>query len=226
MALATEVHDKTRAGMKTTKRKAGPGRKPAGTIRSKISNFSTRITAETRQALETEARAAGQSVSQIAEQFLRLGIRTKRDRERPDAIRALCYVVAELSELLCNFKAADGKPAFDWRTSPFMFEALRLAIQKFMDQIKPAGDARSPIEDEPGLANSTLWGPYDTPDARAGWAVMILWHNLQSIKAERLTADMFSIPLPLDALTDMERTAYSMARAREDLQIEFRRNRP
>jgi hypothetical protein len=169
-----------------------------------------------------EARAGGQSVSQVAEQLLRLGIKTKRERERPDAMRALCYIVAELSELVCNFKAADGKPVFDWRTNPFMFEAFGLAIQKFMDVIKPAGDIRSPREDEPGLANSTIWGPYDTPHARAEWAVMILWHNLQSVEPERLKADMFSVPLSIDALTDMERTAYGMARAREDLQIAFR----
>src|SRR5215510_192595 len=100
--------------MKAGKRKAGPGRKPAGTIRSKVSNFSTRITAETRVALEIEARATEQSVSQVAEQLLRLGIKTKRERERPDALRAFCYLVAELGELICNYKKADGKPVFDW----------------------------------------------------------------------------------------------------------------
>jgi hypothetical protein len=213
--------------MKAGKRKAGPGRKPAGTIRSKVSNFSTRITAETRVALETEARATEQSVSQVAEQLLRLGIKTKRERERPDALRAFCYLVAELAELICNFKEADGKPAFDWRTTPFTFEAFRLAIQKLMDAIKPSGEIRSPTEDEPTLANSLMWaGPYNSPEARAEWATMILWHNLQSAEPGRLTQEMFSPRVTVDELTEIERVAYSMARARHDLQIEFRRSRP
>ena len=38
------------------KRAPGGGRKPAGDIHGKSSTLSTRITAETRQALETEAR--------------------------------------------------------------------------------------------------------------------------------------------------------------------------
>ena len=213
--------------MKAGKRKAGPGRKPAGTIRSKVSNFSTRITAETRVALETEARAKEQSVSQVAEQLLRLGIKTKRERERPDALRAFCYLVAELAELICNFKKADGKPVFDWRTTPFTFEAFRLAIQKLMDAIKPSGEIRSPTEDESTLANSLMWaGPYNSPEARAEWATMILWHNLQSAEPGRLTQEMFSPRVTVDELTEIERVAYSMARARHDLQIEFRRSRP
>jgi len=212
--------------MKAGKRKAGPGRKPAGTIRSKVSNFSTRITAETRVALETEARATEQSVSQVAEQLLRLGIKTKRERERPDALRAFCYLVAELAELICNFKEADGNPVFDWRTTPFTFEAFRLAIQKLMDAIKPSGEIRSPTEDEPTLANSLISGPYDSPQARAEWATTILWYNLQSLEPGRLRQEMFSIPITADELTEFEREAYSMARARRDLQIEFRRRRP
>jgi hypothetical protein len=180
-------------------------------------------------ALEAEARATGQSVSQVAEQLLRLGIKTKRERERPDAIRAFCYLVEKLAELVCSFKGADGKPAFDWRANRFAFETLRLAIQKLMDEIKPSGDIQSPIEDEPALATSTVWGPHDAPQARAEWAVMILWHNLQSAEPELLRQqEICGVPVtafPESAITALERTAYSMARAREDLQIEFRRSR-
>ena len=68
-------------------------------------------------------------------------------------------------------------------------------------------------------AKITIGGPYDTPQARADWAAMILWHNLQTLKAEPLAPDMFGVPPALDMKTDMERTAYNMARAREDLQI-------
>jgi hypothetical protein len=202
----------------TNKRKRAPGggRKPAGDIHGKNAAFSTRITAETRMALETEAKAVRQSISQVAERLLVLGLKVKREHKRDDPMRALCYIVAELAELICNFKNPDGKPAFSWRTNPFMFETLKLAIQKFMDTIKPTGDVRSPIEDEPALTNSTLWGPHDTPQARADWTVMILWHILQTAKPMS-ARQIFGFDLTLEAASDIERTAYSMARARAAL---------
>src|SRR4051794_22702873 len=105
---------------KTGKHKAGPGRPPAGPIRGKMSNFSTRITAETRAALETEARAT--NLSQAAEQLLRLGLAVKRERLRGDPTRALCYLIAELAETICP----RGIPALEWQANPFMFEAFKL----------------------------------------------------------------------------------------------------
>ena len=55
------------------KRAPGGGRKPAGPISGKLSIFSTRITHETRVALEAEAGMTGQSISQVAEQLINLG---------------------------------------------------------------------------------------------------------------------------------------------------------
>jgi hypothetical protein len=200
------------------RRKPGPGRKPAGPLRGKSSNFSTRITQETRQALETEAQGADQSVSQVAEQFLRLGIATKRERERPNAIRALGYIVAELAEVICRGKKDD------WRTNPFLFETLGLAIQKFLDVIRPAGEIQPLASEqaERSKLNSIVGGPLDSPQARADWAVAALLNVMRQSKAEPFKAEMFpGIPLPADVLTEMERTSYGMVRARADLQIDF-----
>jgi hypothetical protein len=202
--------------MKARKRKPGAGRKSAGPFKGQFSNFSTRIQIETRQALEAEAEAAGQSVSQMAQRLLWLGIKEKRKRERPDAVQALCYIIAELAELVCNLK----KPEEDWRTNPFMFEAFSVAIQKFMDAIRPSGEMRPPAREE-----APFGGPLDTPDARAEWAVTVLWRFLQAAKPEPVTADMFNVALPLDWLTEMERDAFGMAKAREALQIDIARTR-
>jgi hypothetical protein len=90
-----------------------------------------------------------------------------------------------------------------------------------MDTLKPVGEIRSPAED-PAVANTLAAGSYGSPQARAEWAIVILWHNLQTVKPKRLTQEMFSIPFMADELAEMERTAYSMAQARDDLQIEFR----
>src|SRR5262245_39915466 len=51
----------------TRKRAAGGGRKPKGHIKGKFATFSTRITPETRAALEREAARNGRSLSQESE---------------------------------------------------------------------------------------------------------------------------------------------------------------
>jgi hypothetical protein len=116
----------------------------------------------------------------------------------------------------CGFKGEDGKPAFDWLTNPFMFQTLRMAIPKFMDTIAPTGDVRSPAEYEPALANSTIWGPHATPEARANYAVMVLSHNLRH--AQPLSAEKaLGFDMPLRMKIDIERTLNSMHQAREAL---------
>ena len=80
------------------KRAPGAGRKPAGPISGKLSNFSTRITNETRIALEAQAGASGQSISQVAERMIRLGLETVAERERSNPTQALAFFIAELAE--------------------------------------------------------------------------------------------------------------------------------
>ena len=199
------------------KRAPGGGRKPAGDIHGKSSTLSTRITAETRQALETEAAASNRSISQVAEWLMKSALREKRARERPDPVRALCYVVAELSGLICNMKGKDGKPAFDWRTDPFMFRAYQLAIQGFMDTIAPSGDVVSPAVAQPVLATSTLWGPHDSPEKRAEWAVTVLTALYQTARGDAKVSDVLGFHVPADMETAMARDLYGLADARADL---------
>ena len=199
------------------KRAPGGGRKPSGDIHGKSSTLSTRITAETRRALETERKATGLSISQIAERLMMVGLREKRARERNDPVRALCYIVAELSGLICNMKSEDGKPAFDWRTDPFMFRAYQLAIQGFMDTIAPPGDVVSPAVAQPVLATSTFWGPHDSPEKRAEWAVTVLTALYQTSRGDAKASDVLGFNVPADMETAMERDLYGMAQARAAL---------
>jgi hypothetical protein len=72
-----------------------------------------------------------------------------------------------------------------------MFQAFKLSIQKFMDNIARSSDVRSPAEDEPDLANSTAWGPHHTPEERAEHgATMIthLLHRAEPVAAAKPTA--------------------------------------
>jgi hypothetical protein len=177
--------------MKARKRAPGGGRKPKGRISGKSATLSTRITPGIRQALESE-RGGQQSISQFAEEMIELGLIEKRRRDRPDSIRGFCHIIAKLATETCAFKGADGKPAFDWLTNPFMFQTFKLSIQKFMDGITPAGEMRAPAEDEPILANSTVWGPHNTPEERAdhvATAISRELHRALPVAAAKLTAD-------------------------------------
>ncbi len=200
------------------KRAKGGGAKPKGDIHGKSATLSTRITPETRQALEREARASHRqsSISQVAERLIMAGLREKRAKDRDDPVRALCYVVAELADLVCNLKGEDGKPVLDWRTDPFTFQTYKLAIQGFMDEIAPAGEVVSPAVAHPVLASSTLYGPQVSPEKRAEWAVIVTTAHYQTAKAKK-ASDVLGFDVPTDMATAMERDLYGMAQARDAL---------
>jgi hypothetical protein len=109
------------------KRAPGAGRPPAGPISGKLSNFSTRITHETRVALEAEAGRTGQSISQVAERMISLGLTTKREREKSSPTQALSFMIAELAEESNDEARIHGKK-FRWHTDRLVFDALANAI--------------------------------------------------------------------------------------------------
>src|SRR6516164_1635781 len=108
------------------KRAPGGGRKPAGPISGKLSNFSTRITHETRVGLEAEAAISGQSISQVAEQMIALGLATKREREQSSPIQAIGFLVGQLAD---SCSALFGDKEFSWNTDAFAFD-VRLLFER------------------------------------------------------------------------------------------------
>lgn len=120
------------------KRKDGAGRKPSGPITNKRENFSTRITAETREALEVEMAASGHSLSQVAERMLTLGLASHLDRRHDDPLRAFSFLAGKLA-LCCQGVRRDGTWC-DWNTDPSVFEAFRLAVIALLDHVRPIGE--------------------------------------------------------------------------------------
>jgi hypothetical protein len=170
-------------------KRAGAGRKPkkpgsAPAPGSKTANFSTRITPEIRAAIEAEARQEGLNVSQMAALLLKVGIDARRDAVRNDPTRALCYLLGELAEIVAPDQLSTDKFVFDWRTDPFLFEALKLSFVRFMDAIRPIGDAISPMERDPRLQGTTAWGSLDSPAARADDAARVLLHNFHMARKQ------------------------------------------
>jgi predicted HicB family RNase H-like nuclease len=67
----------------TAKRAPGGGRKPQGEFKGKASMLCTRITPETRMALEMAAKESGRSLSQEVEIRLEYSFRRKTLRWKP-----------------------------------------------------------------------------------------------------------------------------------------------
>ena len=144
------------------KRKPGGGRKPKGSIRAKSEVFTTRITPETREALEREAKLSGQSVSQAAERLLILGMETRRQRQNYRSLRALCFLIKQLAKMAGGSQWSDinhagetrwhrksvEKEQDEWLTNPFRYKAFTIAVQSLFEALKPKGEIKPPFSDE------------------------------------------------------------------------------
>jgi hypothetical protein len=113
---------------------------PAGPISGKLSNFSTRITHETRAALEAAASESGQSSSQVAERMIRLGLNTVAERERSNPTQALAFLIGRLAEGC----AVDlGDQSFHWNTDSFLFDVLAYGTRLMLERLRPPDSALS-----------------------------------------------------------------------------------
>jgi hypothetical protein len=173
------------------KRAPGAGRKPAGPISGKLSNFSTRITKETRSALESEASATGQSISQVAERLIRAGLTSSRDRD--PAMRALCFLIAQLAGHIVGPKLMEVEgskseiPLYCWRSSPFFYRAFKIAVGQLLDALEPRGPIRqydrvittNEAELDPSLKR--YLESFKTPEARAEYSVDYILTAFRSV---------------------------------------------
>jgi hypothetical protein len=110
------------------KRAPGAGRPPRGELKNKNSAFTTRITAETRRALEEAARKHGRSLSQEAEVRLRYALEKPTGAARN---RAIAYMIGNLAE---GIEKQTGK---SWRTDVFTSMALRYAVEAVLFHFAP-----------------------------------------------------------------------------------------
>jgi hypothetical protein len=172
------------------KRAPGAGRKPVGPISGKLSNFSTRITKETRSALEREASATGQSISQVAERLIRAGLTSSRDRD--PAMRALCFLIAQLAGHIVGPKLMELEgskseiPLYSWRSSPFFYRAFKIAIGQLLDALEPRGPIRQydrigTTEAELDPSMKRYVESFKTPEARAEYSVDYILTAFRSV---------------------------------------------
>jgi hypothetical protein len=187
------------------KRRPGGGRKPQGTIRGKASSFSTRITPAIRDALKREAALSGQSISQVAERLLILGLAEKRRRASNKPLRAICFLIEQIALSLGVGRWIDRRTAAqpaavdqmldEWRTDPFRNRAFKIAVGSLLSALEPKGEIRSPFPEgmiqgmsDDGVAeDKTSLNPaifelmkhtYKSPENLAAYAVSNIWAQL------------------------------------------------
>jgi hypothetical protein len=120
----------------TARRKPGGGRKPKGEFRGKAATFTTRITTETRQALERAAEKNNRSLSQEVERRLSDSIQGDVSRDRQRHIRALGEV------FMLMVQGIERRTGHRWSDNAFTAESIRhglnLLISHFGPRDKPA----------------------------------------------------------------------------------------
>jgi hypothetical protein len=113
------------------KRALGAGRKPRGEFKGKSATLTTRITPETRAAMERAAQKSRRSLSQEVERRLDDSVRNERNR-RSD-VRALAEAIAIVTE---KVELATGK---QWLQDAFTGDALRGGIEVLVRHFAPHG---------------------------------------------------------------------------------------
>src|SRR5262249_42647592 len=141
--------------MAERKRAPGGGRKPKGPLKGKTATITTRITPETRVALEGAAAASDRSLSQEIE--IRLRHSVGPDEKRAKHIKAaeeLIRLAAEETERLTGVS---------WLTDWFTAEALRHAIDHLLGRFAPAAEGERTVPAPGGKLASVM--PNDTREA-------------------------------------------------------------
>jgi hypothetical protein len=150
------------------KRAAGAGRKPQGEFTGKLATFSTRVTPETRRALEEAATKSGRSLSQEVEYHLRKAMEKPSGEGRN--ISLACAVALLVENIERGTKA-------DWRSDPFTGQALHYGVEALLFHFAPPEEPRAvppAVEAAAAKMPPEFAKRFRTPD----WFGQLLAHNL------------------------------------------------
>lgn len=168
---------------KERKRRPGGGRKPKGEISGKSAVFSTRITPETRAALEAAARKNGRSLSQEIERRLRFGLVDSRDE--PKELQALLHAISHIAKRIAGLESGS------WRADAFRAKAFRIAVDRLLEKLSPDGPITTPAnlkafyDSIPGEHSKMI----STPEAFADAVMLSLWEQI--VSDERINKELF-----------------------------------
>jgi hypothetical protein len=212
---------------KRKRRASGGGRKPQGEFDQLNSPFSLRMPEDLRKQLEAAADKSGRSASQELLRRLQESFNRDRDKARDPAMRALCFLIAEMANAVAGLTDSEGKPLFDWRTDPFFYRAFKLAVAQLLDTLEPGGKIKPPgsilsaqSEDEKADPIFEVFkSTYETPEERADTAVRTLLSALQQANPYADELKQEDDPHRAKWL----RQAYGLKDARRDLELTKRK---
>jgi len=127
------------------KRAPGGGRKPQGEFRGKEAALTTRITAQTRHALDRAAQKNGRSLSQEVER--RLCDSIQRDLSRDRHIRSLGAV------FMLMVQGVERRTGLRWRDDAFTAQSIRDGLSLLISHFGPSGPRTLPKKLKDAAAN-------------------------------------------------------------------------
>jgi hypothetical protein len=129
------------------KRAPGGGRKPRGEFRGKSSTLTTRITAETREALDRAAEKNDKSLSQEVERRLRDSIRNDLSRDQQPHIRALGEA------FMLMVLGVERRTGRRWFGDAFTAESIRHGLNLLISHFGASGTPALPEKLKAAAAN-------------------------------------------------------------------------
>jgi hypothetical protein len=181
------------------KRAPGGGRKPRGEFSNKRAMLATRVTTETRKALDAAASISGLSLSQEVERRLRDSLIATDKADRDPATAALCHVITRSAETI---SLISERP---WNGNRWCVEALKFAVTKFLDQVP------TPESDQPGhLSNFT-------PELLGASLALGLFSSVEQADPD----DDIAATYPERFRPIVRKAGYALSRVRRDLKIPF-----
>jgi hypothetical protein len=153
------------------KRAPGAGRKPKGHFKGKKATFTTRITTETRQALDSAAKKKGRSLSQEVER--RLVDSLKRDASGEQHVRALGEA------FMLMVQGVERASGHRWCDDAFTAEALPHGTGFLISHFGPDETPRVPKKiEEVAELRATIGEDYRNPSklglTEAGWVISLI----------------------------------------------------
>jgi hypothetical protein len=139
--------------------------------------------AELRAELAAAAKESGRVLSQELLRRLQDSFYRDRDRKRDPALRALCYLLAEIVEIVSSWSPPELRR--QWQSDPFVFRAAKLAFSKLLDMLEPKGEIRPRFTEQqirdvwPADLVEEALAENESPVAKADFAAGFIWRRLQ-----------------------------------------------
>ena len=238
--------------IKPRKRAPGGGRKPQGEFDRLTSLFSLRMPEDLREQIKVAAEESRRSVSQEVIKRLNDSFGVSRDKGRDPAVRAICFLIAEIADEIRWVMEAGQH----WDADPFLFRAFKIGVTKLLDGLEPRGEMKSPRVDElfeladrqfrnnprtRRVAEDTYantkkiikrWKIARTVGADAAANTLSHLYRSSPLRPDEIKAAWGTVPPGMDErlvkfraamIKTMERTWYGMEQAKRDLELSIPR---